>query len=496
MATVTMTVEMDNSTTMTMSTTMMVTMPKGISLKMTLTMTSEPERPAMSKKREKSESRLLFTMCETRERMRPTMIPQRSATIGGDSNENVVEGVGTALSHAVEAFASHRLAMCVDAGTSKTVPKINPSQIASLLTLFYAFSECPHGWCYTTMGVLLGIGGLVMCSFFIISCDVERIVILYNGVKPPNAPRIGYGFISRGTTFEEAPSYMSCISYTDQEKAGLFDAWMHAARFFLFLSTAFGVIGFVVLFTAICVAWSPNTFEHWLMWNYVFAALAIPMSYMLFGSPLCADNECKLGQGGIQCISIFLFWLTCANTVKSFPTASPPDEYGGGEGEDNDDLYYETEEDMWNDRRPPPPPMDEEEEPEPQRLMLGGSDPYVNDPEYGEDYYHGDGADGYANPDNYDHRNGSERPAPFMEEVPDTDYLDSSAPSHNQGAYPQQGQHPTGSQPYAGVGQGTNKYEDNRMYDDENGPAYADSQQVSRPVVTPRVGDEDGPAFT
>jgi hypothetical protein len=233
--------------------------------------------------------------------------------------------------------------------------------------------------------VILGISGLVMCVFYIISCDIERITILYNGEKPPDAPRIGYGFISRGTTFEEAPDYMSCIYYSDEEKAGVFDIWMHSARFFLFFSTVLGIIGAVVLFTAICVAWSPNTFEHWLMWLYIIAGLTVPFSYLLFGSPLCDDNECKLGQGGVQCISIFLFWLCCANTVKSFPTALPPrrdeddDAYNGEE--DDDDLYYETEEDMWNDRRPPKREMDE----------IGtdrsrSQNPYTMDPQYSDDY--------------------------------------------------------------------------------------------------------------
>jgi hypothetical protein len=321
------------------------------------------------------------------------------------------------------------------------------------------------------MGVMLGISGLVMCSFYIISCDIERITILYNGAKPPSAPRIGYGFISRGVTYEEVPSYMGCISYTDEEKAGIFDIWMHSARFFLFFSTALAVIGSVVLFTAICVAWSPNTFEHWLMWTYVVAGLTVPLSYLLFGSPLCADNECKFGQGGVQCISIFLFWLCCANTVKSFPTALPPkrdeDEDGYNGEEDDDDLYYETEEDMWNDRRPPKPQdqYDEEDEDDDGGMVPYYSDgPYATDPRYGDP---GQGEGGDGRPDDghyYDRRDG--------------DGYDRS--------------------PDGAAAAGPSQYGDRDPYD--NREAYSDHGSVSsssrRPPPPPRVGDVDGPTIT
>jgi hypothetical protein len=349
----------------------------------------------------------------------------------------------------------------------------NPfSNLTELLLFSTAVgSECPHGWCYTVMGVVLGISGLVMCSFYIISCDIERITILYNGAKPPNAPRIGYGFISRGVTYEEIPTYMGCISYTDEEKAGLFDVWMHSARFFLFFSTMLGVIGSVVLFTAICVAWSPNTFEHWLMWTYVVAGLTVPLSYLLFGSPLCADNECKFGQGGVQCISIFLFWLCCANTVKSFPMALPPrkDEDDGGyngEEEDDDDLYYETEEDMWNDRRPPKQQQKYNDDGD--MVSYHSEDPYTMDPQFVDGYRDGEGKDESSPSDGYyDDRNenGFDRYSDGTASQPphhfsnDDGYNNSSRPPHD-------------------------------CSDDHDGGAVA---TATRP---PRVGDADGPTIT
>jgi len=197
------------------------------------------------------------------------------------------------------------------------------------------------------MGVILGIGGIVMSMLYLLSCDIERVITMYNGEVPPNGPRIKYGFVSRAPFFEETPDYMQCKWYTADDKAQIFDIWMKSARAFLFISTILGMVGAVFLFMALCVAFTPHTFTHWMMWNYVFAAVTIPLSYLIFGSAWCSENDCKLGEGGVQAISIFLFWLCAANTVKGFPEAAPAPQ---DEDEDDDSLYYENEEDMWNDR--------------------------------------------------------------------------------------------------------------------------------------------------
>jgi hypothetical protein len=209
------------------------------------------------------------------------------------------------------------------------------------------------------------------------------------------------------------------------------------------------------------------------MWTYVVAGLTVPLSYLLFGSPLCADNECKFGQGGVQCISIFLFWLCCANTVKSFPTALPPkrddDEDGYNGEEDDDDLYYETEEDMWNDRRPPKPQdqydeEDEDEDDDGGMVPYYSDGPYATGPRYGDP---GQGEGGDGRPDDgyyYDRRDG--------------DGYDRS--------------------PDGAAAAGPSPYSDRDPYDDRE--AYSDHGSVSssrrRPPPPLRVGDVDGPTIT
>jgi hypothetical protein len=175
-------------------------------------------------------------------------------------------------------------------------------------------------------------------------------------------------------------------------------------RFMVFLSTIFGLIGFIVLFLALCIAWSPNTFEHWMMWNYIFAAIASALSFLIFGCQLCSDNECKLGKGGVTVISIFLFWLCAANTVKSFAQADNPEE----EGEDTDDLYYENEADMYSDK-PNPPRKPETYDDYEQEFDEEGNPVYYDDQgnafTYDEDgnilYYDNDEGEYEEDPDNY-----------------------------------------------------------------------------------------------
>ncbi|GKY94865.1 hypothetical protein MPSEU_000451400 [Mayamaea pseudoterrestris] len=215
---------------------------------------------------------------------------------------------------------------------------------------FRRWCGCPHGACYTVMGFALGLGGLIMMVMLTLNCDVQRITVTNaDGGISENQPQVGYGFIAREPIAGEVPQVMGCVLYPDDEKPTLFDAWFQTGRFMLFLSALLGIIGFVVLSSAFCVAWSANTFQHWLMWNYIFAACCTGLGFMIFGSAYCQDNECKLGKGGVSVISIFFFWLTAANTMKSMPEA-PPDE-----GEDDEDLYYENRDDMYRDDVPGQP---------------------------------------------------------------------------------------------------------------------------------------------
>lgn len=199
------------------------------------------------------------------------------------------------------------------------------------------------------MGVILGVVGIVLTVMVVRTCQFEMITLLYQGQPAPGAVQRGYGMIAREVSFSEIPDWGNCIMYPNNEK-GIIDGWWSASRFFTFLSGFLGVLGLLVLIGSICVACSPNMFEHWLVWNYIFAAIFSALGYLIFGAAFCKENECKLGQGGIQIISSFLFWISLANTVKSWPQAKPP---GQPEDEEDDiyDLYYERPEDKYADPR-------------------------------------------------------------------------------------------------------------------------------------------------
>lgn len=106
-----------------------------------------------------------------------------------------------------------------------------------------------------------------------------------------------------------------------------------------------GILGFVCLCVHIlscCIAFSPTMWERWLLWFYLFAAIFIAFSFLAFGNEFaCDENDCKVAQGGGWSISTFLFWLCCANTVKSMPHATPHEDYYDSDDEDGDSQWYD-----------------------------------------------------------------------------------------------------------------------------------------------------------
>jgi len=359
------------------------------------------------------------------------------------------------------------------------------------------------------MGVALGVGGVVMSVLYVLSCDIERVIQLYNGEVPPNAARVKYGFLSRAPITEEEADYMACKWYPSDEKELMGDAWMKSAKMFLFISTILGIVGCAVLCAALCVAFTPHTFAHWLMWNYLIAAIAIPLSYLIFGSSFCSDNDCKLGEGGVQAISIFLFWLCAANTVKGFPEAIPdPDKEEG----DVDDLYYATDEDMWNDRAPANPDeydddnydeYDDADEYDEDGRRRAGTDyqaPYSDDQGHAAAYPDIAGGDVYKQEKegDSDHQGSHNDP----QQVTDKDYLGSSGSQYDDdyhgapqddyfgGEQPAEGGYDHGSaDPY----QQQDDDGDNFVIDDNNyNTRYEDDDEVKYPEQNlPRVGEHD-----
>lgn len=220
------------------------------------------------------------------------------------------------------------------------------------------------------MGIILAVSGLVMNYYVLTSCFFQRIT----EVNPLNGEAIagserGYGFLAREADFGVQPDYQQCIYYPDEEYNELFhDGYMPAGKFFAIFSAALGSVGLCVLLLTCCLAFSPVMFERWLLWGYLLAACSMAFSMFIFGSQFCADNKCKIGQGGGYAISNFLFWCVMANTVKSMGEAPPPRGPRGSGGDDQNfeddenydlddetgqDMFYETQEAMYPRRARP-----------------------------------------------------------------------------------------------------------------------------------------------
>jgi hypothetical protein len=338
------------------------------------------------------------------------------------------------------------------------------------------------------MGFILALSGLIMMAMLLLNCDVQRITIKdANGQVPDNEPQIGYGFISRQPITGEIPQVMGCVLYPDDEKRELFDAWFQVGRFMIFISALLGVVGICVLSASFCVAWSANTFQHWLLWNYVFAACCVGLSFMIFGSDYCQENECKLGKGGVSVISVFFFWLTAANSVKSMPEAMPD------EGEDDEDLYYESRDDMYRDDvQGQPGPLvspyyggeyddgyQYDDDGNPYFYEEDGTPVYVDSEGNAIYYLDEDGQKVYYDDDNDDDEQGGDGDDANKEEEEDLSSVDLL---NDPQITPEERQHGYTVPPHQvnqNLGEAT----------------FGDDQSMPQTRL-PRVGDEDGPSIT
>jgi hypothetical protein len=219
------------------------------------------------------------------------------------------------------------------------------------------------------MGIMSAVGGLMMNLYVIGTCLFQRIQLinLVTGDIIPGSQR-GYGFLSRETDYGAEPDYKQCTWYVQDEYDDIFDGWMKTGRFFAFLSAMLATVCFIIMMMTCCVAFSRSMFEKWLFWMYIAAAILVAFSFFIFGSEFCKENDCKVADGCGWAISAFMFHLLAANTVKSFPVASPPkpkrprnrrnrnnNPDDNDDDDDDDDLYYETEEDKYPPKRPEGP---------------------------------------------------------------------------------------------------------------------------------------------
>jgi hypothetical protein len=223
------------------------------------------------------------------------------------------------------------------------------------------------------MGIMSAVGGLMMNLYVIGTCLFQRIQLinLVTGEVIPGEQR-GYGFLSRETDYGIKPDYRQCTWYPQDEYDNIFDGWMKTGRFFAFASAVLATVGFLVMLMTCCVAFSRSMFEKWLFWMYIWAAILVALSFFIFGSEYCQENDCKVADGCGWAISAFMFHLLAANTVKSFPIAKAPnhqpnrrnknrnkkndDDYNDDDDDDDlDDLYYENEADKYPPLNPDGP---------------------------------------------------------------------------------------------------------------------------------------------
>jgi hypothetical protein len=112
------------------------------------------------------------------------------------------------------------------------------------------FSSCPHGRCFTIMTQCFTIGAFVTSVMAITSCAAMYVrPIPEEGL--PEAPREGFGYISRGVAILEPPSYQQCVFYSREENEDYFesDSVWKAGKAMSMMATG---VGFIVMSTVMC----------------------------------------------------------------------------------------------------------------------------------------------------------------------------------------------------------------------------------------------------
>jgi hypothetical protein len=225
-------------------------------------------------------------------------------------------------------------------------------------TLSYPFfslsqskSRFPHGCCYTVMAILAAFGGVFMNMYVLMSCFFYNITELHptTGEPLPSSKR-GYGMMSRQISYGEEPSYMQCVFYPPEEIDELFDPWMNMAKTFAYFAAILAFVSMLVLMLACCCRFNKPTFERWLLWFYIWAAIFMLLTFFMYGGHFCKDNVCKVAEGSGYAISCFMFYLVTANTVKSMGQP-PPDNMADDDDDDKGDhLWYNDDDERYGRR--------------------------------------------------------------------------------------------------------------------------------------------------
>jgi uncharacterized membrane protein YgcG len=201
------------------------------------------------------------------------------------------------------------------------------------------------------MAILAAFGGVFMNMYVIMSCFFYNITELHptTGEAMPSSKR-GYGMMARQISYGEEPSYMQCVYYPKEEIDELFDPWMNSAKTFAFAAAILAFVSMLVLILACCCRFNKPTFERWLLWFYIWAAIFMLLTFLMYGGHFCKDNVCKVAEGSGYAISCFMFYLVTANTVKSMGQP-PPDNMADDDDDDKGDhLWYNDDDERYGRR--------------------------------------------------------------------------------------------------------------------------------------------------
>jgi len=157
----------------------------------------------------------------------------------------------------------------------------------------------------------------------------------------PEAPRQGFGYISRQAEVLEPPNYRECVFWDADLKDLYFDGMWKVGKTMSFLACIVGGLVMCVVLCTCCVAFQLPMFEG-LFWTCMFCFVAQALTFLSWASDLCDEYECTWSSGTGMNITAAMLWVWAANMIKSFPEALPPRGRGRGRKpmyEDSDDPY-------------------------------------------------------------------------------------------------------------------------------------------------------------
>mmetsp|Transcript_4188 Transcript_4188/g.11975 ORF Transcript_4188/g.11975 Transcript_4188/m.11975 type:complete len:373 (+) Transcript_4188:166-1284(+) len=215
----------------------------------------------------------------------------------------------------------------------------------------YGPCSCPHGRCFTLLAQCFTISSFVTSVICITSC-------FYMFVRPipeegeAEAPREGFGYVSRQAGMLEPTDYQTCVYYNQDELSEYFDGMWRAGKAMAFIACIVGGMVMCVVLCTCCVAFELQTFDG-LFWTCIFCFVCQSLTFLAWGSNLCDDYECTWSTGTGMNITAAMLWIWAANMIKSFPEALPPRGRAGNAAADKEPMYEDDPNMVYDDGSSP-----------------------------------------------------------------------------------------------------------------------------------------------